>query len=466
MKAYTLTSALLLLAFLAGAQTFPVDTLLYHGDPGRYLNIVIVGDGYTASEQGKLRTDAQKLTDLVLQKRPFSNYIGYFNVFLIHVVSQESGAVHPNNAADCSQAAPPVPVSNPKTYFKSTFDFGGIHRLVVPTNYIAFVDVLSANIADYDIVFVVVNTPYYGGSGGNYPTATAHQDAGEIAAHEIGHSFAFLADEYWANTPAEKPNMTQQTNPAQIKWENWLNMPGTGIGIYPFSENQNWHRPHQSCLMRYLKNPFCNVCTEAIIERIHALTKPIVAHSPTTANTVLSTDRYLPFRLTQVMRPTPNTLKINWKLDGTSVANNTEEYTLDQLPLSVGLHTLSLTLLDTNTLTKDALHPTSHLSTLTWNIQRSTVGTSVVSSSNQISYSVFPNPVAEVLNVEFELENAEQVRMELLTADGRLVQVLSDGRKAAGHHVLRQDVGDLPAGAYLLVLQFGAARMVEQVVRM
>lgn len=460
MKAYFLSSALLLLAALAAAQTFPVDTLLYNGDPSRYLNIVIVGDGYTAAEQAKLRTDAEGLADLVLKKRPFSNYAGYFNVFLIHVVSQESGAIHPKNTAECGT----IPASNPKTFFKSTFDFAGIHRLVVPTNSIAFVDVLSANIADYDIVFVVVNSPHYGGSGGAYPTATAHVDAGEIAAHEIGHSFANLADEYWA-AGAEKPNMTQQSDPALIKWKNWLNTPGTGIGIYPHAENQSWFRPHQACLMRQLKNPFCNVCTEALVERIHSLTKPIVAHSPTTANTVLSTERYLPFRLTQLMRPTPNTLKINWSLDGTPVAANTEEYILDQLPLSVGLHTLALTLLDTTELTKDALHPTSHLSTLTWEIQRTTVGTSVLSASNQITYSVFPNPTADVLTVEFELETTENVRVELCDLEGRHLRTLSDEHRSAGRHTLRHEVKDLPAGAYLLVMRFGGARVVERVVR-
>ena len=166
------------------------------------------------------------------------------------------------------------------------------------------------------------------------------------------------------------------------------------------------------------------------------------------------------------MKPVPNTLKINWTLDGMAVAANTDEYILDQLPLSVGLHTLGLTLLDTNALTKDALHPTTHLSTLNWKIQRTTVGTLVVSASNQISYSIFPNPTAEALNVAFELESPEQVRLELHTADGRFLRVLSDERRAAGSHVVRQYVGDLPAGAYLLVLQFGAARMVEQVVRM
>jgi hypothetical protein len=65
--------------------------------------------------------------------------------------------------------------------------------------------------------------------------------------------------------------------------------------------------------------------------------------------------------------------------------------------------------------------------------------------------------------VEFELENAEQVRLELLTNDGRMIQVLNAERRAAGSHVVQYNIGQLPAGVYALVLQFGNTRQVEQI---
>ena len=99
-------------------------------------------------------------------------------------------------------------------------------------------------------------------------------------------------------------------------------------------------------------------------------------------------------------------------------------------------------------------------------IQKSTVGTEVISSTNKISHSIFPNPIGEVLTVEFELENPELVRLELMTTDGRIIQVLNAERRAAGNHAVQHDIGQLPAGTYWLVLQFDATRQVQRVVKL
>jgi hypothetical protein len=84
-----------------------------------------------------------------------------------------------------------------------------------------------------------------------------NDQAPDVAYHELGHSFGKLADEYWFSGSGESPNKQKhQTRNGSL--ENWLN---TGnIGIYQFTENTAWYRPHQNCEMRYLNRQFCNVC--------------------------------------------------------------------------------------------------------------------------------------------------------------------------------------------------------------
>jgi hypothetical protein len=69
-------------------------------------------------------------------------------VFAIRTISEESGAVHDCKAGDCVHGEtdlskyPPrynkftrdhaVPIAHPNTIFGSSFDNGGLHRLVVP----------------------------------------------------------------------------------------------------------------------------------------------------------------------------------------------------------------------------------------------------------------------------------------------------------------------------------------------
>ena len=129
------------------AQIFKVDTIQYQGSKDKFINIVVMGDGYTAIEQDKFLMDASKMTEYLFSQAPWSNYKAYFNVFAIEVISEESGVRHPNTASDCSSAN--VPVSNPNTYLGVTFDYANIHRLVVPTKNGNIANVLSSNFPNY-----------------------------------------------------------------------------------------------------------------------------------------------------------------------------------------------------------------------------------------------------------------------------------------------------------------------------
>ena len=60
------------------------------------------------------------------------------------------------------------------TYFNSTFDYYNIHRLLVPQDYTAIYNVLSENTPFYDQANIIVNTTYYGGSGGSFATASTN----------------------------------------------------------------------------------------------------------------------------------------------------------------------------------------------------------------------------------------------------------------------------------------------------
>ncbi|WP_299986436.1 M64 family metallopeptidase [uncultured Pontibacter sp.] len=260
---------------LAQAQKFEVDTILYHGPSDKYINFVFLADGYQANELGKYIEDVKGTVDGIFAKPPFRENKVFFNVFAIKVPSKQSGASHPGTANDESNQSA-IPITKVDNYFGSTFDYGGIHRLLVPTNHMAISSVLASNFPEYDQVFVLVNSPYYGGSGGAYATSSTNVHSKEIAIHEIGHSFANLADEYWAGPQyaRERPNMTQVSSPETVKWKQWLN--NTGVGIYPYEESPTWHRPHQRCSMRYLSTAsevihFCLVCNDTITKRIASL---------------------------------------------------------------------------------------------------------------------------------------------------------------------------------------------------
>ena len=82
------------------AQQFDVDTLAFNGNSDKHINLVILSDGYRQSELTKFITDATNFTNGFFNEVPFSNYKKYFNVFIIKVPSNQSGASHPGTATD------------------------------------------------------------------------------------------------------------------------------------------------------------------------------------------------------------------------------------------------------------------------------------------------------------------------------------------------------------------------------
>jgi PKD repeat protein len=250
--------SLCLLVNVATGQVCPVEVINYGGAPDEYLNIVIMGDGYTNTQQDKFINDVKHAVNGFFSQEPFSSLNEMINVYAISVISAEEGA----------GSSPDKPVDN---YFGSYFGYGGIGHMLVPWHYDRIISVLHENTPFFDQGVIIVNVDRYGGSAGFFSVFSTHGSAIELFLHEFGHAFADLADEYWVGElyAKEKANMTRDNNPATIRWKDFLYK--NGIGIYPFEESPTWFRPHQSCKMRYLGFPYCDVCSNKIRNDVIAM---------------------------------------------------------------------------------------------------------------------------------------------------------------------------------------------------
>ncbi len=248
---HSIIAAMLLLLCNIGlrAQSFPVETIMYNGPTDEKVNFLFLGDGYTASQQAQYINDVNTVVNEYFDAEPFATLEPYFNVYAVKVPSNVSGAAYSqSNLID--------------NYFGSTYWYAGIERLLVATKESTVYSVANASFPQYDQIFLIVNDSKYGGSGGAIATFSTHADATELALHEAGHSYAYLADEYW-DRANEKPNQTANNNPNTIKWKDFLNQSGVGIYQYEYP-GTSWYRPHQNCKMRYLGSEFCLVCQNAI----------------------------------------------------------------------------------------------------------------------------------------------------------------------------------------------------------
>ncbi len=362
MKHFAFVLLGLLAAQCASAQTFPVENILINGTNSTRINLVYVSDGYQSSELTNFITHTNSINTDLFSQSPFLEYKNFFNVYAIKVPSTESGAKHAGTATDVVE--PASPIMNPNNYFGSRFDVSNIHRLLVPLSTGQVATVTSANVPDYDQILMLVNSTVYGGSGGSIATSSVHASADEIMYHEIGHSFANLGDEYWFNC-AERKNRTANNNPATIIWKNWLN--SNGINIYQIGANP-CYRPHQNCKMQSLGQPYCSVCKEAFIDKIYQLVSPISGFSPV-SNMVNFAGPSMDFTTTLTL-PSPNTLQIQWLLNGTVVATSGSSIAITAAQLNSGSNTLQAKVTDGTLLSRAYWPATSgYLHSVTWTIQ-------------------------------------------------------------------------------------------------
>ncbi len=196
----------------------PLLELQKMGDPATKVDLLVLGDGYTAAERPKFEKDARRFMEALFSTAPFREHQKDFNVWGLCPAAEESGVSRPSSGI---YRRSPV---------GATYDTFGTERYVLTTENRALRDV--ASFAPYEFIEILVNGQTYGGGGIFNQYATVAIDnlwAGYVGVHEFGHQFAGLADEYYtsdvAYLPAEKktepwePNVTALLDPANLKWK-------------------------------------------------------------------------------------------------------------------------------------------------------------------------------------------------------------------------------------------------------
>lgn len=377
-----LAFVLLCPTFRAFSQHYRVDTLYKTGPQDNRINVVILGDGFTEAEMPKFTSEAQKFTDFFRQCEPFVLYRDYFNFFAIQTPSPQSGITNPGTAIDAVPGQQPVEPKN--TFFGVSFG-SYIQRMLTITNWEVYQALLESHLPKQNLVIMLANSPYSGGSGGSTAIFTLHGISNQTGRHEVGHTFANLADEGWNDAVfgREAPNMTFQEMPGPVKWHNWLNYPPISVYQYGSGEASRWCRPSPGeCSMAYLDKTFCAVCTEAIVERILGLVNPIDRFTPGNANAI-NLDADVSFNL-DLVRTVPNSLQTEWRLNGTLIADNADQVILRPYQVT-DWSTLTATVFDSTALSRKDNARRLRTKTVSWSLRSSLPAVLKVAASKTVA---------------------------------------------------------------------------------
>jgi hypothetical protein len=202
-----------------------VWAVIKNGEPSDKVDLLLMGDGYTAAEMGKWHADANRLADTLFSVPPFKDHKQDFNVWAIDTPAEESGVSRPSDGV------------YRHTPLGASYDAFGSERYVLTFDNKRLRDAAAA--APYEFIEIVVNDRKYGGGGIHNLYATVSADNAStpyVFVHEFGHHFAGLADEYYTSDVAYDTNqervepweMNATADPKASKWADLIT-PGTPL---------------------------------------------------------------------------------------------------------------------------------------------------------------------------------------------------------------------------------------------
>jgi hypothetical protein len=228
------------------APPAPAKPVLIHGDgePRHKVDLLMLGDGYSAAELGKFEADARRLAQHLFSVSPFKERAGDFNVWALTVPVPVSGISRPSTGVHRASAT------------GLRYDIFGSERYALSVDNRAWREL--AQYAPYDAVEIIFNSETYGGGGifGQFSTAAAGNDwAPYLFVHEFGHHFAGLADEYYTSAVAYasgdgrpepwEPNATAATDRATLKWRSHVAADTAFPTAWPKAEFESFQAENQ-----------------------------------------------------------------------------------------------------------------------------------------------------------------------------------------------------------------------------
>ena len=281
------------------------SSVMWQGGPlDETIDIVVVSEGYAATEKAKFYRDAERVAQALFRHEPFASFRNEFSLRTVFAPSRASGV-----------SVPRLGIWK-DTPMDSHFDTFYTDRYLTTSAQQKVYDLIGT--VPFEHIVVMVNTGIYGG-GGIYNSLTIMNSDDSafnaVMVHEFGHAFGGLADEYAYGDQAEtpypadtepwEPNITTLYDFA-AKWQDLLPV-GTPVptplddldkqdvrriwntftneqkeilnlklGVYEGAgyQTQGVYRPVQECRMRMNEcEEFCPVCTRAIIRMIDYYTQ-------------------------------------------------------------------------------------------------------------------------------------------------------------------------------------------------
>ncbi len=259
-----------------------------NGPDNQRFNIVIMGDGYQASEITAYENHVQQVVNTLNTQVVFGACGAAVNIHRVNISSTDSGTDKPTPCYATS--------TQNDTYLDTRYCADGSTQRCIGSSSAALVHA-TANAAtpNWHFVLVLVNDTEHGGCAwGDVSYSSTGAGFQNTSIHELGHAVGSLADEYeeflgtYVGGEPTQANITAATNRADVKWHDLI-LPTTPVPTWEKTNcnvaqippgaltgevgtfeggGRHWScdifRPQSTCMMRNTGQPFCAACSRRL----------------------------------------------------------------------------------------------------------------------------------------------------------------------------------------------------------
>jgi hypothetical protein len=251
-----------------------VWAVVKNGEPADKVDLLLLGDGYTAAEMEKWHRDARRLADTLFAASPFKERRAAFNVWAADTPSEDSGVSRPSDGVYRRSALGAVYDAFGSERYVLTFDNQRLRN--------------TAAAAPYEFIEIAVNDRKYGGGGIHNLYATVAADNAftpYVFVHEFGHHFAGLADEYYTSpvayqaASAARPEPREPNATADPQAGKWRELVSPGVPLptpWPKEEFEAAQREFQARRRKIREEKRPEAEMEALFREERALTTKLL----------------------------------------------------------------------------------------------------------------------------------------------------------------------------------------------
>lgn len=258
-------------------HSFPVRTIVESGHHHQKLDILFIAEGYQQEQLSQFNAVVDTVVEYLFSQSPFREKKELINIRAVQSVSIDSGSDDPNQNI------------YKQTVVHSTFNTLGIDRYLMCPDQTAIMQLTWG--IPCDIVYILTNTQKYGG-GGIYNfygiSSSTIPKLKQVFVHELGHTLAGLADEYYTSAVTYESFYNLKLEPWEAnittladfdkKWKKLIskNIPiptpdtkkyNDTLGVFEGGGYvpQGIYRPARDCRMKTNSaDGFCEVCKNTI----------------------------------------------------------------------------------------------------------------------------------------------------------------------------------------------------------